>query len=398
MLDWLKRHDPGRRFIEVPGRRWTFGEIVDAVEARKVDGTEVLRPRLDVPSVIDLLAVMSKGSAVIVGEDEFDVFPTDPAGAASVIFTSGSSGRPKGVRLTKGNWVAAADASMKHLGHGREDIWLLALPLHHVAGLSIILRSAYAGGSVRMLSGFDPETYAHHLRDGVTVASMVPTMLSRVLDADPGLYEGLATVLLGGGPIPDDLLDRARMAGLPVLPTYGLTETAGQVATLRPGAPVENKANPLPGVELRIEQDGRIAVRGPMVSPGYVGQPDRGPGEWLVTEDLGKLDSDGALRVTGRADSVIVSGGENIDPTTIESIVVGAPGVESALVVGLPSPEWGMEAACLYVGAASPASIESYVRARVPAFMIPKRWLQVTNLPMTPMGKPDRTEAARRFS
>lgn len=397
MLDWLTRHDPGRVFIETPDETLTFGAISEAVNERPVEGTEIMQPALDFRSVIDLMAVMGKGSAVITGEAVVTV-SIDPAGAASVVFTSGSSGRRKGVRLTLDNWEAAAKASMEHLGHGPDDTWLLALPLHHVAGLSIIVRSAYAGGAVRMLPGFDPVTYAAHLRRGVTVASMVPTMISRVLEVDPGPFQGLKAVLLGGGRIPDRLLEQAHASGLPVLPTYGLTETAGQVATLRPGEPLDNKAYPLPGVMLRIEPGGRIAVRGPMVSPGYVGEPDRGAEDWLVTGDLGTIDGDGALRVTGRADTIIVSGGENIDPAVVEAAVVRVTGVEEALVAGLASDRWGMETVCLYVGGAEPSRVEAELKDILPGFMIPKRWLQVADLPLTATGKPDRTEAARRFT
>jgi len=402
MLDWLRRHDPRRVFIETPSESLTFGEIVDAVNERRVDGTEVLHPGLDVGSVIDLLAVMSRGSAVIagdvVGTGSIDPGSFDTAGAVSVVFTSGSTGGRKGVRLTGDNWEAAAEASMEHLGHGPGDTWLLALPFHHVAGLSILVRSAYSGGAVRMLPDFDPVSYAAHLRRGVTVASLVPTMLRRVLEVDPGQYDGLKAVLLGGGPIPDQLLDQGGAAGLPVLPTYGLTETAGQVATLRPGAPLENKAHPLPGVLLRIEPDQRIAVRGPMVSRGYVGEPDRGAEEWLVTGDVGTIDRDGALQVTGRADTIIVSGGENIDPTLVEAALIQVAGVDKALVAGVASEKWGMEAVCLYVGEANPAQVEADLSELLPGFMIPKRWLQVDDLPLTPMGKVDRAGVARRFS
>jgi O-succinylbenzoic acid--CoA ligase len=397
MLDWLRRHDPGRVFIETPDETLTFGAISEAVNEHRVEGTEVVQPALDFRSVTNLIAVMSKGAAVI-SENAVDTSSIDPAGAASVVFTSGSSGGRKGVRLTLDNWEAAARASMDHLGHGPDDTWLLALPLHHVAGLSIIIRSAYCGGGVRMLPGFDPVTFATHLRRGVTVASMVPTMISRVLDVDPGPFQGLKAVLLGGGPIPDRLLERAHGSGLPVLPTYGLTETAGQVATLRPGQPLENKAYPLPGVLLRIEPEGRIAVRGPMVSPGYVGEPDRGAEDWLVTGDLGTIDDDGALRVTGRADTIIVSGGENIDPAIVEAAVVRVAGVEEALVAGLVSERWGTEAVCLYVGKAEPSRVEAELRDILPGFMIPKRWLQVADLPLTPLGKPDRARAVSRFT
>jgi O-succinylbenzoic acid--CoA ligase len=397
MLGWLKRHDPGRVFLETDGASLTYGEMVDAVDGRPVEGVEVIRPKPDIRSVIDVMAVMSQGTAIL-ATPGIEPEPIDSGGAATVMFTSGTSGGPKGVRLTRDNWESAADASMRHLGHGPDDIWLLAMPLHHVAGLSILLRSAYSGGRVRMLDGFEAAGFATQLRAGVTMASMVPTMLARVLEADPGPYQGLRAVLLGGGPIPGGLLEQGLAAGFPLLPTYGLTETAGQVATLRPGDPPANKAYPLPGVDIRIELDGPISVRGPMVSPGYVGAPDRAPGDWLLTGDLGSIDEDGALRVLGRADTVIVSGGENIDPARVGGEISSLPGVADALVVGVPSDEWGMEAVCVYVGEIEASEIASRLKATLPGFMIPKRWLRVSELPTTPMGKPDRAAAVGFFS
>ena len=243
-----------------------------------------------------------------------------------------------------------------------------------------------------MLPDFEPASFARALGEGVTVASVVPTMLQRVLDVAPGRFDGLRAVLVGGGPIPPGLLARAAAAGLPVLPTYGMTETCGQVATLRPGSPLEAKAHPLPGVELRIEPDGRIAVRGAMVSPGYAGEPDR-PGDWLVSGDLGSLDPDGALRVHGRADAIIVSGGENVSPEMVEAAVARVPGVEDVVVVGVPSEEWGMEVACVYVGEADPFRIESELKTSLPGFMVPKRWERVAAIPRIGLGKPDRARA-----
>jgi O-succinylbenzoic acid--CoA ligase len=399
VIEWLRRHDPDRVFIDTGDERQTYGETLDAIEARPVTGMEVIRPWPYFSSVVDLLAIMAKSSAVIVAEESPEMGNVDPLGAASVVFTSGSVGGQKGARLTRSNWEAASQASVEHLGHGPEDNWLLAMPLHHVSGLSIVLRSAYAGGTVRMVPGFDPATFAGELRGGeVSMASLVPTMLSRVLDLDPGPYSGLRAVLVGGGPIPDELLQRAASAGLPILPTYGMTETCGQVATLRPGSVVENKAHPLPGVEIRIEPDDRIALRGPMVSPGYLGEPDRAPGEWFVTGDLGRIDDDGALIVTGRADSLIVSGGENIDPAMVEAALMRVPGVDGAVVFGVPSEEWGMEVVCLYTGDAGTIRIDSHLRGRLPSFMIPKRWHRVQEIPTTALGKPDRAEAARRFN
>jgi O-succinylbenzoic acid--CoA ligase len=398
VIDWLTRNDPKRVFLETPVGSRTYGEILDSLHNRPVAGIELLRPRLDAGSVVDLLAVMAIGCAVVVGpEAEVPDF-IDPGGAATVVFTSGTTGGAKGVRLTRANWESAVRASQQHLGNGADDVWVLAMPLHRVGGIAIILRSAFSGGRVRILPRFDASEFAAALRTGVTFASVVPTMLHRILEIDPGPYRGVRAVLVGGGPIPDRLLERAVAAGLPVLPSYGMTETCGQVATLRPGARLERKAHPLPGVEFRIEPDHRIALRGPMLSPGYVGEADRDPGSWFVTGDRGELDLDGALRVLGRADDVIVSGGVNIDPEVIEASLTEMNGVEAALVFGVPSAEWGMEVACLYVGDLEPSVLESRLRARLEGALVPKRWRRVTVIPTTDLGKPDRDNAMKLFS
>lgn len=393
MIDWLRRVDPSRPFLKLAGEAVTYGEAFGEIRRRALPDVRVLAPGPDLDSVLDCLAGISGGGLVVAGPGVGPPAATALDGARLVVFTSGTSGVPKGVRLTMANLEAAAVASMDHLGHGEDDTWLLDLPLHHVAGLSILVRQAYAGGSVRILGGFDQRAFATALRGDVTMASMVPTMLTRLLDEDPGPYLDLRAVLVGGGPIPGGLLERAAEAGLPVLPTYGMTETFGQLATLRPGSPLDHKAHPLPGVEVRIEPGGRIAVRGPQVSPGYLGEPDRAV-DWLVTNDLGVIDDDGALRVLGRADAVIVTGGENVHPERVEAELREHPGVRDALVVGIPDPEWGWLVACLYTGDAGDADLESWARSRLAPFMVPKRWLRVETIPLTPLGKPDRSAGA----
>ena len=156
------------------------------------------------------------------------------------------------------------------------------------------------------------------------------------------------------------------------------------------------RAHPLPGVDIRIGEEGRIEVRGAQVSPGYLGEPDR-PSPWLVTGDLGEVDEDGALRILGRADSVIVTGGENVDPAEIESRIVEHPGVEEAVVVGLADEEWGEALACLYTGSAQPDELRAWLRERLPGYMVPKRWRAIGGVPRTPLGKPDRAAAAAAF-
>lgn len=391
VIDWLRRVKPGRPFLKTGNRVWTYGETLAEVTSRVVSEPVVLAPELVSGSVFGLLAGIGGGGVVVVDPGEHaPIGPVD--GAALVVFTSGTSGSPKGVRLTHENLVAASSGSVAHLDHDSDDTWLLAIPLGHVAGLSIVVRSAYAGGSVRLLPGFDPVSFARALHGDVTMVSVVPAMLRSLIDHDAGPYRGLKAVLVGGGPIPDGLLEEAAAAGMPVLPTYGMTETFGQVATLRPGAPVERKAHPLPGVDLRIEKDRRIAVRGQQVSPGYLGEPNRGD-EWLVTNDLGEIDSDGALRVLGRSDTVIITGGENVDPARVESEIGTLEGVEEVVVSGVPDDRWGEVLVAVYAGTAEPEDLRAAMGTHLPRHMIPTRWVTVNAIPRTPLGKPDRAAA-----
>lgn len=349
------------------------------------------RPLLTAMSVFDVLAGMASGGVTVVGPDPETA---EPGAADLVVFTSGTTGDPKGVRLTRANLEAAAAASVEHLGHGSEDNWLLGMPLYHVGGLSIVVRQAYTGGSITMLGGFEAATFAAAMRDGVTMVSVVPTMLRRLLEFGP--FPGLRAVLVGGGPIPDGLLEDALTMGLPVLPTYGMTETFGQVATLRPGSPIERKADPLPGVDIRIEADGRIAICGAQVSPGYLGEPDRAD-PWFLTNDLGEIGEDGSLRVLGRADSVIVTGGENVSPEQVEVAIRALDGVDEAVVFGVADPRWGQMVLCAFTGSAKPETIRDSLRVVLPAHMIPKHVVCVAEIPRSVIGKPDRSALEERF-
>lgn len=398
MKEWIRRHDPASVFLESDRQVVTYGEALERVEAIPTGKVEVLRPQLESESILTLLAAASSGSALLLGPEREAPVLTRQPGTAFVLLTSGTTGRPKGVRLTWQNWEAASGASAEHLGHGADDTWLLAMPLHHVAGLGIVIRSAFVGGRVRVLARFDAAMFARELHRGVTVASVVPTMLERVLAEDAGPYRGLRAVLVGGGRIPDGLLERAGTAGLPVLPTYGMTETCGQVATLRPGSSVERKAHPLPGVEVSITEGGRIALRGGQVFAGYLGEPDRAASEWFVTSDLGRLDEDGALRVLGRADDLIITGGENVDPREVEAVVASHRDSGSVMVVALLEPEWGQIVGCLYTGEAVPAELEAHARAGLPSHAVPRRWRRVPSIPVSALGKPDRVAGQGLFS
>lgn len=310
----------------------------------------------------------------------------------SIVPTSGSSGTPKAVRLTWGNLEASAAASALHLDHGPGDRWLCVLPLFHVGGFSILVRSARQMATVRLEDGFDPVRVAGILRRGeVTLASLVAQGLLRVLDSEAGPYRDVRAVLVGGGRIPSGLLERAAGAGLPVLPTYGLTETASQVATL----PVAEGLRPryrvvaLPSAEIQVD-GGRIRVRGPMVSPGYLGEPDRAPDDWFDTGDLGEIEPDGSLQVLGRADDVVVTGGENVDPAEVEAVIRAHPGVDDVLVVGVDDPVWGQRLVAALVGRAVPEAVERHLRNRLAGYKVPKQWLALDRLPRLPNDKVDR--------
>lgn len=388
MIEWLRRVPSGRVFLRSGTQEWTYGDALSQIQRRRSGHPRLVRASLDADSIFEILSGIEGGGVTVVGRRS-DV--TKPGSADLVVFTSGTTGEPKGVRLTKSNLAAAAAASASHLGHGAEDDWLLAMPLDHVGGLSIVIRQMWTGGSITLLPDFEPEAFVGAMHGRVTMVSVVPTMLRRILPW--GRFGGLRAVLVGGGPIPDGLLEDSADAGLPVLPTYGMTETFGQVATLRPHAALERRVHPLPGVEIRIEADGRIAVAGEQVSPGYVGKADRAD-RWLVTNDLGTVDEEGALRVLGRVDTMIISGGENVSPELVESVLLGHPEADDAVVVGLEDAEWGQMVVGVYAGNVTPSDLAAWARDRLPGYMVPKRLKRVSEIPKTTLGKPDR-EAVR---
>ena len=303
-----------------------------------------------------------------------------------IIFTSGTEGRPRAVLLTDSNLAAAVAGSKERLGNGPDDSWLCVLPLFHVGGLSVLWRQAEAGGSVVLLDRFESDSAAAAL-DNVTFASFVPVMLRRLLDVGRD-WEGLTAVLVGGAAADDALLSAARAAGIPAMATYGMTETCSQIATPQPRADLDGSVGlPLLGAEIRVmAQDvaavgveGRIEVRGPMVSPGYVGEVRRHDADWLQTGDLGVIDDGGKLTVLGRADSVIVTGGENVHPAAVEAGLRAHPQIRDVRVYGLADKEWGQIVVAEVETDLSVEELEQ-LALRLPAAMRPRRWLKVSRL------------------
>ena len=390
MIDWLVRGAQNDTFLTTPEGSVTYRQVFDAMDASVTGRTTVLSPEPDIGSVLAIFAAVSDGPLILKPRNGW-IDTEIPDSAMTLLFTSGTTGTAKAVPLTAANWEAAIGASAAHLGHTADDEWLIAMPLHHVGGLSVLFRAAYVGGRVRMLPGFDAAEFADALFGGVTFASVVPTMLRRILDIDDRSYRGLKAVLVGGGPIPRGLLEEARGRGIPALPTYGMTETCAQVATLRPDSPLAYRVHPLPGVEIRIASEGQIALRGPQVFAGYLGEEPRDPDDWFVTGDLGRLHDDGSLEVLGRADDVIVTGGENVDPAAVEAAMSQVERVEAVMVVGVPSVEWGNEVVCLIAGDVSADELDRWAREHLEPPQVPKRWLAVDTIPTTPLGKPDRS-------
>lgn len=308
-----------------------------------------------------------------------DLPPEPPAGPDdpfTLLFTSGSTARPKPVVLTYANHAASADASEANLPLGADDRWLCVLPLFHVGGLAILLRCARAGACAVIHERFDVEAVRRALEGGeATLVSLVPTMLRRLGDAGLERAPRLRAVLLGGGPIPRDLLEWAEERGIPVLPTYGMTETASQVVT---------GGYPLPGVELRISGDGEILVRGPMVSRGALAED-----AWLHTGDRGRLDPDGRLHVEGRLKEVVVTGGENVSMVEVEEALLAHPAVADAGVVGRPDPEWG-EVVVAHVVLREDVGddeLAAHCRARLAGYKVPKAFVRHEELPRNAAGK-----------
>ncbi len=315
-----------------------------------------------------------------------------PPGTAFVVATSGTTGEPKGVELARAAVDHAVRASVERLGCEQGDRWLACLPMHHVAGLLVWLRSRLLGTDPVLHDTFNVDAVAGETR--ARHVSLVPTMLARLLDAGADLSR-FDSVLLGGAAAPPGLVARAREAGVPVVVSYGMTETCG--GCVYDGVPLD-------GVEVNVEADGRIWLRGAVLMRGYRGRADLTTAMihdgWLRTADVGRIDDDGRLEVLGRADDVIITGGENVAASAVARLLRHHPKVADAAVVGRPDDEWGqvVVAVCVPRDPADPptlAELRAHVAASMPAHAAPReRWL-VDALPRNDMGKLSATALTR---
>jgi len=418
--------------IDAVGHRTTYAQLhreaLDAAAALQAKGVEEGdRVALALPAGVPFLAALhaalllgaavvpidlrlgpeerelrTAGARVVVGEPlhragEPDArLPErlDPDAVATVVHTSGTTAAPKPVALSVGNWLWNALGSALALGLDQRDRWLCALPLSHVGGLAILLRSAVYGTTVVLHERFETEAALEAIeRHDVTLVSLVPTTLERLLDAGLKAPNPLRVALIGGGPLAPSLAARAQEAGIPVAQTYGMTEACSQVATSPPGEP-ETAGRPLTGQRVEIASDGEILVAGPAVAPGALA--DDG---WLHTGDLGTLDAGGRLVVTGRKADTIVSGGENVAPAEVEAALLAHPAVADAGVYGRPDRRWGeavVATVVLHDGSHAEAEeLRAHVASRLARYKVPKQIAFAPRLPRNASGKLLRRELTR---
>lgn len=431
-------------------RAWTFGELAQLVAGMQLRlrsrglavGTRVAVVAYpDLASVVAASACLEEGlvpcflhprlppaaraenQTRVQAQDTLEL-PEDLAGLAAeppphraersegedfaIFFTSGSSGVPKGVRLSRRAFYASAVGSAHNLGWYGSDRWLLNLPVAHIGGFSVLTRTRLAGRALVLpepgsRSGFEPEGFVRALTDRqVTLVSLVPTMLGRILDAGLRSPPAVRAVLVGGAWAGAAQLRRARSLGWPVLTTYGLTEACSQVTTQVPGGAVAaGSGRPLAGTEVRISE-GRILVRGPTLLTGYLpARPALDEEGWFSTGDLGAIDGSGQLHVLGRADEVIISGGENVSPARVEGVLRGYPGIEEVVVYGVEHAEWGQAVAATVLvkaRAIERSGLKGWISQRLASFERPKFLAIETELPLLANGKIDRRTVRQRAS
>jgi O-succinylbenzoic acid--CoA ligase len=326
----------------------------------------------------------------------------------AIVPTSGSTGTPKLVVLSRGAFVASAEASARNLPLSQRDRWLLCLPPAHVGGFSIITRSLLAKSA---LLAFDPsprglvESLPELARaiseNDVSVVSLVPTLLDALLTKLPDwiVPKALRAVLVGGAALSSAVLERSRARGVPVLTTYGLTEACSQVTTTKAGTwpntrdGLVSSGAPLPGVELRLGDSARIGVRSKTLCSSYFDAPAPFDADgWFMTEDRGYIDERGELYVLGRISDLIVTGGENVDPLRVEAALAAAPGVLSAVVFGVPDPRYGEVVACGLVtsDAFEPQRVSAFLRERLARHELPRRFARLSKFAALPNGKINR--------
>lgn len=415
------RDAPDSIALHAAGRRYSFAELAELTRARmqslahEARTLHALVGANTLETVVTLYGLLERRRPALLLHPKLTATEraaeTDaasrgahalPPDAAVVMFTSGTTGSPRGAVLTRAALAASAQASAANLGWRDDDCWLLAMPLARIGGLSIVTRCLAARRAVALAPHFDAVLLPRWIAEArATLVSVVPTMLALLFDAHPDWTPPpfLRAVLVGGAAASDKLLARAAMRRLPIVITYGCTETCSQVVA----TPYEGRfdaarfgaGKPLPGAQIRIA-DGRIHMRGPMRMAGHLGEPPLAADAWFDTGDLGTIDERGCLHVLGRSTELIVSGGENVHPAEVERVLETCPGIEAAGVFGVADETWGQIVAAALVASAPPADdvLGEHLATRLAAHKRPRRICFVPRLPVTPAGKLDRAALA----
>jgi o-succinylbenzoate---CoA ligase len=328
----------------------------------------------------------------------------DPDDVCVILFTSGSTGLPKAVQLTSVNFISSARSWHQEVQFTEHDNYLLCLPVAHVGGLNIIVRALLYGFNISIAIDFNTNNVSQliHHRE-ISIISLVPTMMSRLMQSknSTSLFSSLRLIIIGGGPISGKLLKICRDSNLPIMISYGMTETCSGISGWHLSAvKTEKDGNfigfPFNDVKLQVD-DSEIVVSGPMVMKGYIGETDCGGIHY--TGDIVRITDDNKIYIAGRKDNIIISGGENISPEEVKNIIIQIPDVDDCEVTKLPDNEWGMKIVAFIVlkkyyesrGLIKPGDqgieIKNYCKGKLADYKIPKDIFYVKSIPRTDTGK-----------
>lgn len=376
----------------------------------KDSGAQLIIYALSHSDKIDILRKAMPGVSTVASEKLVEAPEADIAvkteymldDVCSIMYTSGTTGKPKGVLQTYGNHWWSATGSVLNIGLQENDSWLCTVPIYHISGLSILMRSVIYGIPVVLLEKFEEQIVNRMLARGeVTIMSAVTSMISRMLSAlgSETYHPAFRCLLAGGGPVPKPLLETCKERNIPVFQTYGMTETSSQLVTLAPEYSLKklgSAGKPLFPSQLKIMRDGKevgpleegdIFVKGPNVTPGYLNREDVNLNSfkdgWFETGDLGYKDTDGFVYILDRRSDLIISGGENIYPAEIEEVLLSHNSIKEAGVTGIPDKKWGHVPYGFIVAEESMMEEEilSFCRQRLAPYKVPKRIIQVEKLP-----------------